>query len=58
MKEAQKKVVLSLFTRSLEALIKDKQKIPKTAKKLKKFKAKINFGLQIEENEYLWFNLI
>jgi len=58
MKEAQKNAVLSLFMRSIAAIIEDKRKNPKFIKKLKKFNVKINFGLQIEKNEYIWFNFI
>ncbi|MHA1273361.1 MAG: hypothetical protein ACTSVV_19020 [Promethearchaeota archaeon] len=58
MKDAQKEVVSSLFIRSIDAIINEKQKNPKMAKKIKNFKAKINIGLQIAPNDYLWINFI
>lgn len=58
MKEAQKDIVLSLFMRSLEAIIEDKRKSPKDIKKLNKLNIKINIGLQIEKDEYIWFHFI
>ena len=58
MKEAQKNAVLSLFMRSIGAIIEDKRKDPKFIKKLNKLNVKVNFGLQIEKNEHIWFNFI
>ncbi|MHA1268547.1 MAG: hypothetical protein ACTSPY_02050 [Candidatus Helarchaeota archaeon] len=58
MNEDQKNIVLSLFIHSVELIIEEKKKNPKRSKLLKKFKAKINFGLEIEKDEYIWFNFI
>ncbi|MHA1131803.1 MAG: hypothetical protein ACTSQI_15440 [Candidatus Helarchaeota archaeon] len=58
MNEFQKNTVLSLFIRSVKAIMEEKRNNPKSLKKLNKFKAKINFGLEIEKDEYLWFNYI
>ena len=58
MKEAQKNTVLSLFIRSIEAIIDEKRMNPKYTKKLNRFDVKINFGLQIEKDEYIWFNFV
>lgn len=58
MKEAQKNTVLSLFIRSLEAIIEKKAQSPKHQKKLNSFNARINFGLQIEKEDYIWFKFI
>ena len=57
-KEAQKNIVLSLFIRSIEAIIEEKRKNPKFKTKLSKFNIKINFGLQIEKDVYIWFYFI
>ncbi|MFO8020793.1 MAG: hypothetical protein R6U96_19375 [Promethearchaeia archaeon] len=58
MKEGQKDTVLSLFIRSLKAIIEKKRKNPKYEKKLNKFNGKVNFGLEIEKERYIWFHLI
>ncbi|MHA1264183.1 MAG: hypothetical protein ACTSRS_03020 [Candidatus Helarchaeota archaeon] len=58
MNEIQKNNVLSLFMRSVAAIMEEKRNNPKSLKKLNKFNAKINFGLEIEKDEYIWFNYI
>lgn len=58
MKEAQKNTVLSLFIRSIEAIIEGKRKNPKFIKKMNKLNVKINFGLEIDKDEYIWFHFI
>ena len=58
MKEDQKNTVLSLFIRSLSAIIERRSKNPKNRKKLNNFNARINFGLQIEKEDYIWFKFI
>ncbi|MHA1700614.1 MAG: hypothetical protein ACTSWN_17385 [Promethearchaeota archaeon] len=58
MKEIQKNNLLSLFIRGVEAIIEEKRRNPKSLKKLNKFNAKINFGLEIEKDKYIWFNFV
>ncbi|TFF88222.1 MAG: hypothetical protein EU548_09140 [Promethearchaeota archaeon] len=58
MKEAQKNTVLSLFTRSLEAIVERKRKNPNFMKKIKKLNVKLNIGLEIDKDEYIWFHFI
>ena len=58
MKEAQKNNVLSLFIRSLEAIVEENRKNPKSAKKINQLHLRINFGLEIEEDTYIWFHFI
>ena len=55
MKEEQKNNLLNLFIGSTEAILNEKRKNPKKLKKLNKFKARINIGLQIDEDAYVWF---
>ncbi|MCP4760641.1 MAG: hypothetical protein GY870_02595 [archaeon] len=58
MKETQKNILTDLFIRSIEGIIDEKRKNPKNTKKLNKFNVKMNIGLQIEKESYLWLNLI
>ncbi len=58
MQESQKNTVLDLFIRSIEGIINEKRLNPKNVKKLNKFNVRMNIGLQIEKDSYLWFNLI
>ena len=58
MEESEKEAFFSNFKGVLDSIIEDKRKNPKNLKKLNKFKARINIGYQIEEDYYLWLNLI
>lgn len=58
MKEEEKENLFITFQQTIESIIIDKKKNPKNEKILKNFHAKINLGLQIEDNEYFWVNLI
>ncbi len=42
----------------LMSIIDDKRKNPKNSKALSKFKARINLGYQMEEDNYFWANLV
>jgi len=58
MKEEEKENLFITFQQTIESIIIDKKKNPKNEKLLNNFNAKINLGLQIEENYYLWVNLL
>ena len=58
MEESEKENLFTTFQQVIESIIKDKRKNPKNLKLLNNFKAKINLGLQIEEDFYFWVNLI
>ncbi len=46
------------FQQTIDSIIIDKKKNPKNEKLLNNFKGKINLGLQIDEDDYLWMNLL
>ena len=56
--EEEKENLFITFQQTIESIIIDKQKNPKNAKLLNNFNAKINLGLQIDEDYYLWVNLL
>ena len=58
MEESEKENLFMTFQQVIESIIKDKRKNPKNLKLLNNFNAKINLGLQIEEDFYFWLNLI
>ena len=58
MEESEKENLFITFQQVIESIVKDKRKNPKNLKLLNNFKAKINLGLQIEEDFYFWVNLI
>jgi len=58
MEESEKENLFITFQQVIESIIKDKRNNPKNVKLLNNFKAKINLGLQIEEDFYFWVNLI
>ncbi len=58
MKEEEKDNLFITFQQTIESIIIDKQKNPKNEKLLNNFNAKINLGLHVEENYYLWVNLL
>lgn len=57
MEEFEKENLFITFKGVIESIIDDKRKNPKNLKPLKKFKAKINLGLQIHEDYIFWVNL-
>ncbi|MFX1425205.1 MAG: hypothetical protein ACFFBE_02035 [Promethearchaeota archaeon] len=58
MKEEEKNNLFITFQQTIESIIKDKKKNSKNDKLLENFNAKINLGLQIDEDEYFWLNLL
>ena len=58
MEEFEKENLFITFKGVIESIIDDKRKNPKNLKNLKKFKAKINLGLHIQEDYIFWTNLI
>ncbi|MFX0041281.1 MAG: hypothetical protein ACFE8L_00075 [Candidatus Hodarchaeota archaeon] len=58
MEESEKENLFITFQQVIESIIKDKRKNPKNLKLLNNFEAKINLGLQIEQDFYFWLNLI
>lgn len=58
MKEEEKDNLFITFQQTIDSIITDKKRNPKNDKMLKKFNAKVNLGLQIDEEDYLWLNLL
>ncbi|MFX1589189.1 MAG: hypothetical protein ACFFC1_13630, partial [Promethearchaeota archaeon] len=58
MEEFEKENLFITFKGVIESIIDDKRKNPKNLRNLNKFKAKINLGLQIQEDYIFWVNLI
>ncbi|MFX1324345.1 MAG: hypothetical protein ACFE8N_05275 [Promethearchaeota archaeon] len=57
MKEEEKENLFITFQCTIESIIADKRKNPKYEKLINDYEAKINIGLQIDEDVYLWLNL-
>ena len=57
MEESEKENLFVTFKSVIESIILDKRRNPKNNKMLDNFQAKINMGLQTEEDFYLWVNL-
>ena len=57
MEEFEKDNLFITFKGVIESIIDDKRKNPKNLKNLNKFEAKINLGLQIQEDYVFWVNL-
>lgn len=58
MNQSQNDSLYDLFKSVVDSIIEEKQKNPKNAKRIKKFKGRINLGLQTEKDSYVWLNLI
>ena len=58
MEEYEKDNLFMTFKGVIESIILDKRKNPKNLKVLDSFQARLNLGLQVEEDFYLWLNLI
>ena len=58
MEESEKENLFLTFKSVIESIIFDKRRNPKNTKTLDNFQARLNIGLQIEEDYYLWVNLI
>ncbi|MHA2038074.1 MAG: hypothetical protein ACW972_06125 [Promethearchaeota archaeon] len=57
MKEVEKENLFLTFKQTIESIIRDKQKNPKNEKLLNNFNSKINVGLHVETDFFLWLNL-
>jgi hypothetical protein len=57
MEESEKENLFATFKGVIESIIIDKRRNPKNNKMLDNFQAKLNMGLQTEEDFYLWVNL-
>ncbi len=57
MKEVEKDNLFLTFKQTIDSIILDKQKNPKNENLLNNFNAKINIGLHVEEDFFLWMNL-
>ena len=58
MEESEKENLFATFKGVIESIIFDKRNSPKNIKMLDEFLAKLNIGLQVEEDFYLWVNLV
>ena len=58
MNEEEMENLFFTFQQTIDSIIIDKKKNPKNEKLLNNFHAKINLGLQIDENDYFWLNLL
>jgi hypothetical protein len=58
MEQSEQNNLFITFKGVIESIIMDKRKNPKNAELIDKFKVKLNIGLQITEDFYLWVNLI
>ncbi|GAI65972.1 unnamed protein product [marine sediment metagenome] len=57
MEESEKENLFMTFKGVIESIILDKRRNPKNNKTLDNFRARLNMGLQTEEDFYLWVNL-
>lgn len=57
MKEEEKENLFITFQHTIESIIADKRKNPKNEKLINEYDAKINIGLQTDEDVYFWLNL-
>ena len=57
MEEKEKENLFFTFKQTIDSIILDKQKNPKNENLLNSFNAKINIGLHVEEDFFLWMNL-
>jgi hypothetical protein len=57
MKDVEMDNLFFTFQQTIDSIIVDKQKNPSNEDLLNTFEAKINIGLQIEEDIYLWVNM-
>ena len=58
MEDSEKENLYITFKGVIESIILDKRRSPKNLKVLESFEARLNLGLQIEEDFLLWLNLI
>lgn len=57
MKDVEMENLFFTFKQTIDSIIIDKQKNPKNENLLNDFNAKINIGLHVEKNTFLWMNL-
>lgn len=57
MKEVEMDNLFLTFKQTIDSIILDKQKNPKNENLLNNFNAKINIGLHVEDDFFLWMNL-
>ena len=57
MEESEKDNLFQTFKAVIDSIIIDKRRNPNNLKLLNNFKAKVNLGLQIQEDFYFWVNL-
>ena len=57
MKEVEMDNLFLTFKQTIDSIILDKQKNPKNENLLNNFNAKINIGLYVEDDFFLWMNL-
>jgi len=58
MEDSEKENLFITFKGVIESIILDKRKNSKNFKVLDSFQARLNLGLRVEEESYLWVNLI
>jgi hypothetical protein len=58
MDESEKENLFSTFKAVIESIFWDKRTNPKNIKMLDNFQAKLNIGLHVEADFYLWVNLV
>ncbi|MCJ7649272.1 MAG: hypothetical protein MUP85_11715 [Candidatus Lokiarchaeota archaeon] len=58
MEDYEKENLFITFKGVIESIIDDRRKNPKNEKALNEFNARINLGLQIEEDYIFWLNLV
>ncbi len=58
MEDSEKENLFITFKGVIESIILDKRRSPKNLKVLESFEARLNLGLQIEEDFILWLNII
>lgn len=58
MDDAAQETLFSTFKTVIEDVIADKRKNPKNTKTLDQYRARINIGLQVEDDFILWVHLI
>lgn len=58
MEDSEKENLFITFKGVIESIIDDRRKNPKNEKALNGFNARINLGLQIEEDYIFWLNLV
>ena len=58
MDDTQRETLFLTIKAVIDGIIADKRENPKNTKRLDSFEGRINIGLQVEEDEIVWINLI